>query len=262
MKHKKLLLFSMLSGALLAGACALAACAKSPAGDPNLLFEDNFDGTKLNKSKWELVPEWKRQGELDIWDDDMTSLDGEGHLILRAEWDAENHRVRSGGVRTLGKFAESYGYYEASIRFPVAPGTWGAFWLMCGDVGGRNGVEIDVVESIFNERGECNHALHWDGYGEHHKSANSGGLTGHGIYDGAFHTFGVERTPDGYVFYIDGKESWRAGADVCKPEPQDGYMKLTVEAADWAGAGTDESIAALPAEMVVDWVRVYKTKPE
>ncbi|MBQ2707768.1 MAG: glycoside hydrolase family 16 protein, partial [Clostridia bacterium] len=274
MKHKKLLAFSLLGAAILAGVGTLVACSatKDTVIDTKtttetevetttqppaavLLFEDNFDGDKLDKKKWGLVPEWKRQGELDIWDDDMTSLDGNGHLILRAEWDAANHRVRSGGVRTLGKFAGSYGYYEASIRFPVAPGTWGAFWLMCGDVGGRKGVEIDVIESIFNERGECSHALHWDGYGEFHKSANSGGLTGHGIYDGNFHTFGVERTPDGYVFYIDGKETWRAGANVCKPEPQDGYMKLTVEAADWAGAGTKTSIDGLPADMVVDWVR-------
>jgi beta-glucanase (GH16 family) len=234
--------------------------AEEPA--PELLFEDNFDGTSLDTSKWELCPEWERQGGMSFWDGDMVSLNGDGQLVLRAEWDEAAGRVNAGAVRTEGLYSASYGYYEASIRFPVAPGTWGAFWMMCGNVGARNGVEIDVVESIFNERGECNHALHWDGYGEHHKSANSGGLKDHDIYDGAFHTFGLERLPDGYVFYIDGRETWRAGADVCKPEPQKGYMKLTVEAAEWAGAGTPESIAALPAEMVVDWVRVYDKKPE
>ena len=38
-------------------------------------------------------------------------------------------------------------------------------------------------------------------------------------------------------------------------------MKLTVEGADWAGAGTEESINALPADMAVDYVRVYREKP-
>ena len=38
-------------------------------------------------------------------------------------------------------------------------------------------------------------------------------------------------------------------------------MKLTVEAADWAGAGTSRSIRALPAQIVVDYVRVWDTNP-
>ena len=231
----------------------------------NLLFEDNFDGTVLDDNKWELCPEWERQGAFCIWDNEMTALDGEGHLVLRAEWDAENNRVKSGAVRTNGRFWGDYGYYEASIKFPVAPGTWGAFWMMCGDVSGEDfgaedGVEIDIIESIGNDWGACNHALHWDGYGDAHKQISSGELY-YDLYDGNFHTFGLERTPEAYIFYIDGKESWRVTPDQCAPCPESGYMKLTVEAAEWAGAGSDASISALPGEMLVDYVRVYREKP-
>ena len=49
--------------------------------------------------------------------------------------------------------------------------------------------------------------------------------------DGNFHTFGLERTPEAYIFYIDGKESWRVTPDQCAPCPESGYMKLTVESA-------------------------------
>ncbi len=234
--------------------------------DPNLLFEDNFDGTELNDDKWERCPEWERQGGLDIWDDEMTSLDGEGHLVLRAEWDADAGRVKSGAVRTNGRFYAGYGYYEASIKFPVAPGTWGAFWMMCGNVSGEDfgaedGVEIDIIESIGNDWGASNHALHWDGYGDNHKQTGSGELY-YNLYDGNFHTFGLERTEEAYIFYIDGKESWRATSDMCAPCPKDGYLKLTVEAAEWAGAGTDACINSLPGEMLVDYVRVYREKPQ
>ena len=234
--------------------------------DQNLLFEDDFDGTELDTSKWELCPEWKRQGELDIWEHDMTSLDGEGHLVLRAEWDDQKSRVKSGAIRTYELFTAGYGYYEASIKFPIAPGTWGAFWMMCGDVfseenGAADGVEIDIIESIGNERGACNHALHWDGYGEAHRTENSGELFDYNIYDGQFHIFGLERTEEAYIFYIDDKESWRADADTCTPCPEEGYLKLTVEAADWAGAGSDACISGLPGEMLVDYVRVYSQKP-
>ena len=149
--------------------------------------------------------------------------------------------------------------------FPVAPGTWGAFWMMCGDVSGvdfgaEDGVEIDIIESIGNDWGACNHALHWDGYGDAHKQVGSGELY-YDLYDGNFHTFGLERTPEAYIFYIDGKESWRVTPDQCAPCPESGYMKLTIEAAEWAGAGSDACISALPGEMLVDYVRVYREKP-
>ena len=139
--------------------------------------------------------------------------------------------------------------------------------MMCGNVAGvdgsaADGVEIDIIESINNEANACNHALHWDGYGDDHKQAGPGQFFDKNIYDGQFHTFALERTPEYYVFYIDGKETWRASADVCAPCPEDGYIKLTVEAAEWAGAGTDASISALPADMLVDYVRVYREKPQ
>ena len=42
---------------------------------------------------------------------------------------------------------------------------------------------------------------------------------------------------------------------------QGGYLKLTVEAAAWAGSGTEDAIRALPADMVADYVRVYAKNP-
>ena len=240
------------------------ACRKKPTyQDENLLFEDTFSGKQLDGRKWRRCPRQYRHGVLDVWDHDMSYLDGEGHLVLRAEWDEKNHCVRSGAVDTNGRFLGGFGYYEASICFPVSPGTWGAFWLMCGNVfelGG--GVEIDVVESIFNERGECNAALHWDGYQEHHKTLHSGSLTNHNIYDGRFHTFALNRTEEAYTFYIDGKEIWQVTPDRLAPCADGGYMLLSVEGADWAGTGSPECIKALPSHMLVDYVRVYKHKPE
>ena len=112
--------------------------------------------------------------------------------------------------------------------------------------GAADGVEIDIIESIGNDWGACNSALHWDGYGDDHKQVSSGELYNHGIYDGEFHTFALERTADGYIFYIDGKETWRAAPDMCAPCPVDGYLKLTVEAARRIASVLDE-----------DWVNLF-----
>ena len=256
------------TAALVTASSATSATTVSAAAQPGLIFEDNFDGTRLNTKNWLPCPEWERQGPLCIWDNDMYSLDGEGHLVLEAQWNEEEGRVHSGAVRSYGLFSAGYGYYDASIQFPQAAGTWGAFWMIAGDMGAAadgsaaDGVEIDIVETIFNERGVYNHCLYWDGYSGDTQGASSGELKSINIYDGQFHTFGLLRSPEEYVFYVDGQESWRVPADQCEPCPEDGYLKLTYEAADWAGAGTDASISDLPAKMLVDYVRVCEEKPE
>lgn len=54
------------------------------------------------------------------------------------------------------------------------------------------------------------HATHWDGYGEHHKSAAKVAKIP-GVMDG-WHAFARLWTPDEYVFYVDGKQTWRTKA--------------------------------------------------
>ena len=231
-----------------------------------LVFEDNFDGTTLDLTKWERCPEWDRQGDLCAWRNSMSDLDGEGNLRLRAVWDENLSKVLSGAIRSKGKFEYGFGYYEAKIKFPKAEGLWGAFWMMAGNVhsekdGAKDGIEIDIVESIGNENGAFNSALHWDGYEAMHKSRSSGKLYSHDIYDGEYHTFSLLRTDKAYIFYVDGCEIWRMTSGLIDICDENGYMKLTVEAADFVGAGTASAIAALPAEMLVDYVRVYTNKP-
>ena len=228
-----------------------------------LIFEDNFEGTDLNPAKWARCPEWIRCNGLCIWNNAMTYLDGEGHLVLRMEWDEEGKRVRSGAVWTNGIFEHTFGYYEARIKFPVVPGTWGAFWLMLGDLNrptAAEGLEIDVVESIFNEKGNYQSVFHWN-YPDLHSFPIVRDQSEINVYDGEFHTFGVHRAEDSYTFYVDGKPAGHVTADKCLPCPLPGHMLLSCEAADWAGVGSPACIDALPAEMVVDYVRVYDAMP-
>ena len=230
-----------------------------------LIFEDTFDGAEIDSAKWARCPEWLRCNGLCIWNNDLSYPDGEGHLILRMEWDEENKRVRSGAVWTQGLFRHGYGYYEARIKFPVAPGTWGAFWLMLGDLNrptAAEGLEIDVAESIGNEKGHYQSVLHWNYPDLHSVHFLRDGNGDHiPVYDGQFHTYGVHRAADGYTFYVDGRPAGHATPEQCAPCPLDGYMLLSCEAAEWAGAGSPACISHLPAEMVVDYVRVWDGLP-
>ena len=246
--------------------------------DENLIFNEDFNGSTLDSTKWAVCPNWDRQGG-STWMDDMVSVSG-GYLHLKFKRDATLGKgpnwIRAGAIRTRSKdwskilFENTFGYYEAKIKFPVVDGTWGAFWLMSptqGSIGngGVDGTEIDIVETIGNTQGKYNAALHWDGYPSQNVGSNNLPNQPVNIYDGEFHIFGLEWKQDEYIFYVDDVEFWRVDGGSsfknCGINQTPNYIKLTVEASldGWAGS--------LPAEftedeMLVDYVRVYKQKPE
>lgn len=221
-----------------------------------LTFVDNFDGSELDDKKWAHAPEWDRQGGAIQWSDEEAFLNGDGELVIQMS--ERDGKYYSGAVRTKDLFEQAYGYYEIRAKIPREEGTWSAFWLMSDSVheignDGRDGTEIDIVESPYYWDDYIGHALHWDGYGEHHQVASSMAHVP-GIYEG-FHTFALEWNKDEYIFYIDGKETWRTSAGGVSQVPA--YMKISAEAASWAG---DITKANLPAQMIVDYVRVYEQK--
>ncbi len=57
---------------------------------------------------------------------------------------------------------------------------------------------------------------------------------------------------DEYVFFVDGKETWRTAAGGVCQVPL--YIKLSDEIGKWGG---DITMAKLPDRFLVDYVRVY-----
>ena len=220
-----------------------------------LTFEDNFDGNKLDESKWALAPEWHRQDAGGKWSNSMTEV-RDGNLILTAMIDANGTPI-SGAIRSKGIFEQAFGYFECRMKLNRASGFWGAFWMMCGEVNkvdgsAESGVEIDIIESGFKNKGAVNHAIHWDGYGADHKQLTYI-IPDQGQYDGEFHTYALQWTKNAYVFFIDGRETWRTSeCGICdKP----GYLKISTEFGTWAAPIVKEE---LPDCVIVDYVRVYQ----
>ena len=91
--------------------------------------------------------------------------------------------------------------------------------------------------------------FHWDGYGQDHKSQ------GHvakvpGVMHG-FHTFGLWWKSDEYIFYVDGKETWRtrrAASAKCRS---------TCCSATKSATGQATSPRRNSDQFLVDYVRVY-----
>lgn len=222
-------------------------------------FCDDFNGNYLDNTKWNLGPEWYRQNNYCKWDNDMTWLDGAGHLILSSEYD-ENGELIMGAVRSRDLFEQTYGYFEIKCKLQQVPGFWSAFWLMprnidlYGQDGGQDGTEIDIYEAFDVKNKKINHAVHYDGYGERHKS--TGGSVEADVYDGNFHTFSLEWKEDCYIFYIDGDETYRITDKKVDISCVPGYMKISLEAGNWTGKPEPED---LPAGIEVDYVKAYQS---
>lgn len=226
----------------------------------SITFEDEFEGTALDRTKWAHCPEWKRQDLNCFWDKDCATVNGDGVLTITSEYRDGNYYM--GAVRTKGLFSQAYGYFEVKCKLNTVPGYWTAFWLMGETVenedgSGVDGTEIDIMESAYFGKG-INHALHWDGYGAKHKSIGSQTQNSR-VYDGEFHTFSLLWTEEEYIFYIDGEESWRTKAEeaggVCQAPL---YMKFTAETGSWTASKLDTS--KFPTSVYVDYVKVYEKK--
>jgi beta-glucanase (GH16 family) len=258
--------------ALLLASCQSVSDAPEASPFRTLTFSDEFNGTgQPDPTKWQSESYNRRKNDTGPdgwWDPDYVRLDGEGHLVLSVDKipnrndDADSHDYASGMVSTKGLFEQRYGRFEARAKLPRETGWWAAFWLFSTsthnvDGSGRDGTEIDIMEG-FGRSDRLTHALHWDSYGRDHKEAVQR-LERPGLRDG-FHTYALEWSPDEYVFYVDGEETWRTDAGGVSQVPA--YVKVTAEISSldwatgpkWAGPLSDD---AYPDSFVIDYVRVW-----
>ncbi len=252
-----------------------------PDGKWELVWHDEFEGNELDTSKWDYRLHIM-QTRYPTWTTEGAELDGKGNLLLKLyEKDGDyfssqlqtgrNYLDRPGDkfknsnfvwpVARMepAKFVHKYGYYEIRCKLPTQEGWWAAFWLQSPEIGSTldpadSGVEIDIMEN-FTRDGMISHNIHWNGYGKNLKSAGSGERQLSPTEDG-FHTFGLHWSPDGYVFYADGKVSWEIDGPVSHREQ---FILVSAECKGYRKGGPAPELknAVLPDYFVVDYVRVY-----
>ena len=219
-----------------------------------LYWQDEFDGNRLDTTKWKNRALGVRRGGFGT--PDAVEVQG-GYLKIRAYMQHDTLMV--GAVSTEGIKGFRYGYFECRARLPKTTGPWAAFWIQSpkisqGEDPGQYGTEIDIFEYFRRQGGDfISHNLHW-AYGPHQKSSGPFLSRVPGIGEG-FHTFALQWTPEKYAFFIDGlkyQETRQAVSHI--PE----NIILSYEPC----ARKDLDVTELPDSFVVDYVRVYQRKDE
>ena len=222
--------------------------------DWELVWADEFDGTELDRTKWNFrLQFWGER--FDAYTDRGVVLDGNSHVELhRTEIDGRYvspqlqtgansfDHMTSARENPWGqdgfwpfepmqepKFVHRFGYYECRCKFQKDPELmWSAFWTQSPTIGARFepewcGVENDIMECF--HVGKCETGNIMNGYGE--QFLKDGRV--HYYLEqtqGGWHYFGMDWRPEGYVFYCDGKEISRCNAHVSQV-PQ--FILLTTE---------------------------------
>lgn len=173
----------------------------------------------------------------------------------------------NGHVATENLFEFTYGVAAARIKFQRGRGQHGAFWIQRS--GGRitpgeprtSGAEVDVAEFFgkgYPEGGLASFVYYLDSDEEYRKVGGVHVGAGRTLPPGdtwwdKFHVFSVEWTPEGYVFRVDGRETFRTDEGV---SGVDQFLVLSLLSSDWELGRLDSK--ALPSSMEVDWVRVWQ----
>lgn len=236
-------------GAALA-AHALDVLPEPPAGHSWVaVFEDEFDDARVDRSRWNVAEEVRKAG---VWHPRNVQTDGEGRLVLTTS--RVGDRFVSGSLNTAGKFEQAFGYFSARVQFQNQPGHRPIFGLACrlSPAGGREGTLIHIVEkSELNDL--AHHFMNWGGSGTVWARWD---VPAAGIMKG-WHSFGLWWMPDEYVFYVDGRETWRNRHGGVSQVRQ--HLFISDEIDDSAG---DIRKASLPDRFLVDYVRVYALVPD
>ena len=229
-----------------------------------LVFDDEFDGSSVDRSKWRVRNDTWGTNEYSI----LTSrpqnvfVSG-GVLTIRAQRErytaySMTRDYTSGYLDTIGLHSQQYGRWEMRAKLPTAKGLWPAFWLRSDHTPG----EIDILESIGGLDRMTSQTVLESTTDHSVKQTHTYNVTGT-IAD--WHVYGFTWTPTSMSWDIDGVTvftvrasdyAWSAGAAFRDTMNIRLNLQVGGDMPAWWNSDVDAS-TPFPADYQIDWVRAY-----
>lgn len=242
------------------------AATTAPPGAPGhwrKVFDDEFSGKSLNRSKWNTgwfgngVTQAVNSAEVACYDPANIRYSGKtARMMLTRHAETcggKRQPVAGAQLNTMNKFEFTYGYVEARVWIAGVRGkivNWPGIWLN-GHTWPNDG-EIDLFEG---DQGAAAYHLHW-GSGA---AAHQMGSRAKGNFSAGYHTFGVDWEPHSITFYYDGRKASPTNTTSYGRNPAPGNLIPAVK--HYVIIGNSSSASPRPvatASMYVDYVRIWQ----
>ena len=255
----------------------------------SLLWNDEFNGTELNKDIWNVElhePGWVNNELQAYVDSDENIQVKDGKLVISSKKKINEDgsiSYTSGRVNTQNKKDFKYGRVEFRAKVPTGKGYLPAAWMMptneslygqwprCG--------EIDVMEVLGDETNKAYGTIH---YGNPHKESQGSYILSNGNFASDYHTYTCDWEPGKITWYVDGNKiheesDWYSATvnkgTVTYPAPFDQPFYVILNLAvggNWPGNPDADADYINTENFSIDYVRVYQkseydenvTKPE
>lgn len=230
-----------------------------------LVFEDNFDGNVLDRTKWRDAPRTTALWAKWIRNDKKTVKLRKGRLVCSAisvrPSKEDTATWHTGAINSLGKFNFQYGKVEVRMRTNAKQGNFPAAWLRPIDQSKSSLYgEFDLMES-FGREGKAHQTIH------SHRSATLRKEKPHEylrkIDVTKWHVYSMEWTDSLVIFKIDGYVTGAYEKSKSSKEISEGqwtfdrpyYLILnqSLGGRDW-----NQPKRGVRYETEFDWVRVYQ----
>lgn len=242
----------------------------APYGDMNIVWSDEFNGAAVNRSIWNYdtgAGGWGNN-ELEYYTSRTNNsfvTNGLLHIVARRE-SFSGANYTSARMKSLGLFSFTYGRLEWRAQLPYGMGLWPALWMLGTNfvtIDWPNCGEIDVVENTGTNTTMVQSSIHYGGDSTAIYNFFDGGAVTN------FHTYTLDWTTNAMLFYVDGHlfESalapWGNGSGA-SPFPFNKPFFLLMNMAVGGNyvanpsQATINANAVFPAELLVDYVRIYR----
>lgn len=225
----------------------------------SLDWSDEFNGSTIDTSKWKHEiggGGWGNNEYQYYTSSTANSFVNGGYLHIKAlQQQIGTNNYTSARLITKGKYSLQYGKVEAKIKMPIGPGTWPAFWMLGDNISTVSWPacgEIDIMEHI-NSESKIYGTIHYDSLGHRYY----GGSKACDVTN--WHVYGLEWNASKLMWFLDGVKYYETPINnAARSELNNSFYFLLNVAIGGNWPGGPNQFTQFPAEMLVDFIRVYK----
>jgi len=255
--------------------------------DYQLVWQDEFNGNKLDTSKWQYENHCQPQNnEMQCYTPRESNVYvKDGYLNVEAKPETgylnSNKKYTSGRINTKHSAAWKYGKFEIRAKLPKGAYLWPALWMLPRDYvygGWAASGEIDIMEARGQQTNQVSNAIHYGAEWPNNAHSGSGAMDFSKDFTADFHLFSAIWEKDQIQFLVDNKvvftqsltrNFWSGKGknpynSIRQPFDQPFFFLINVAiggnffGSQSADLTTDIAKGWASPRLVVDYVRVYQ----